>query len=512
MQSIPPGEGDAAAPVTVFPRSARPSRSTTALRLAAMGLVLAAISAVGPRANATRRQQHFPAGLPRARAEIVAAPPGNLVVILLDTLRPDHLGAWGYGKGTSPAIDALARRGIVFENARSVAPWTAPTIATIFQGQFPFALLAPSEGEVAGFGPLPPAPATLAEKMRGAGLHSFALSDHPGLRGGEGFARGFDEWSEFQDGSGRRPAPAPTGMRPGGFDVKTPPAIVSARFEHALAAAAGQRFFAWLHLMYPHPPLQAGPRWGAPPDVKGCGVGARRRDALVAAYDAEVRRADWTVGRIEQALDAAGRADDTWIVLVSDHGEAFWEHGTCGHGNSLFDEQLRVVLLVVPPRGTSFTPGRVAAPVSLVDLHPTLLDLAGVPAGEVDGRSLLRLLRPAGDDAAGPSFAEHARFANGRDLPVNPLAAAVVDPPWKLLRDPGDPASASPRLFDVAADPGEKRDLAADREDVTSRLSDALRIHVEAQAARRASAVAPPAPAPLSPETRERLRELGYVP
>ncbi|MFM8411119.1 MAG: sulfatase, partial [Alphaproteobacteria bacterium] len=270
-------------------------------------------------------------------------------------------------------------------------------------------------------------------------------------------------------------------------------------------------YFAWLHLMYPHDPWRGARRPGASPGAFRCDAGRDRRAEILAAYDDEVRRADEAVGRVAKAVDAAGHASDTWIVVVSDHGQAFWEHGLCGHGNSLYDEQLRVVLLVVPPRGTSFTPGRVAMPVSLVDLHPTLLDLAGAPADDVDGRSLLRFLRPGSAERPGLSFAEEPRLTPAQGPPKNPLAATVIDPPWKLLRDPADPAPTPPRLFDVSADPGEHHDLAPARGDVAAHLSDTLRAHVESQTARRRAAAAPRAPAPLSAETRSRLRELGYL-
>ncbi|MFM8409056.1 MAG: sulfatase-like hydrolase/transferase, partial [Alphaproteobacteria bacterium] len=151
-----------------------------------MGLVLATLAVAGISDGRAGRRVGRPADTRGGRADSPVDAPRNAVTVLVDTLRPDHLGAWGYAGGTSPAIDELARRGIVFENARSVAPWTGPTIATLFQGRYPLALLAPVEDERLRFGPLPPAPATLAEKMRAAGLRTFALCDHPGLRPEDG--------------------------------------------------------------------------------------------------------------------------------------------------------------------------------------------------------------------------------------------------------------------------------------------------------------------------------------
>lgn len=114
--------------------------------------------------------------------------------------------------------------------------------------------------------------------------------------------------------------------------------------------------------------------------------------------------------------------------------------------------------------------------------------------------------------ASDPTYAEEPRHASFDVLPVNPLAACVLDPPWKLVRGPGVRAGTPPRLFDLAADPGEKTDVAASHPVETSRLAETLRVHVERQIARRDAAVAPPSPLPLSPETRDRLRELGYLP
>ncbi len=401
----------------------------------------------------------------------------NLIVILIDTLRPDHLGAYGYSRPTSPAIDEIAAGSLLFERAYSTAPWTNPTIATLFTGYYPQELFPVLPHRLAIHQALPLAVDTLAERLHAAGYRTVALVDHPGIGPGLHYDQGFESFHRLFQEAG---VPA-WGITDTGF--------VFEQVDHQLASIASP-FFLYLHLVYPHRPYAApadyqqlfGPRFTR--------LGPKQRDGVINAYDAEIRYTDDLIGRIAAALRQRGLWEKSWVVILSDHGEGFWEHGFAEHGNTLFDELLHVPLILHPPAARGLAPQRITRPVSLVDFWPTMLDLAEIELPKAVGaRSLIR------DGNEHPLFSESK---HSRDLSER----SVRSRGFKYI---GDLQHGT--VFDLQADPGESSPL-PDRPELRSELVALLRQHEQtAQASRRhwGGNVRP-----VDESTLQRLRALGY--
>jgi len=424
--------------------------------------------------------------------------PASVVVVLVDTLRADHLGTYGYPRPTSPRLDRLAAEGVVFEQARSVAPWTNPTIASIFTGRHPHAVLDPHPHREAIRQALPASLPTLAAKLSGAGLRTLALVDHPGISPELGFARGFDTFVQLYRELGT-------------------PIFGQADGDHLVAEVArhlqglrGKRFFVYVHLIFPHRPYDAPPRYeeefGPPTNV----YREESRERLINAYDAEIRFTDDVVGDLLGELGRVGLRDDSWVVLTSDHGEGFWEHGLAEHGNSLYDELLRVPLVLVPPRAAGVPSRRVAASVSLVDLHATVLEMAGVARAENDGVEGSSLL----DHVRGwkPSWAQRSTDDVSSQQPHSGdvRSAALLRWPWKLVRRT-ERKRPPLQLYDLATDPDERTNRAAAEPEIARRLDAALGRHLARDRAMLRAARAEAETHDLDAESIERLKALGYL-
>ncbi len=390
-----------------------------------------------------------------------AGSPPPIVLISIDTLRSDRLPVYGYDRGATPAIDALVADSILFERAYAHVPLTMPSHASILTG-----LLPPAHGVRDNLGyrfdeaGLPYLPRLLQEQGWATGASVSAYS----LRGKAGFAAGFDLYED------RIPVPARAGL--GG--IQRPGAATLAAALDWLRGAANGPFFFMLHLFEPHTP------W-APPEPF-----ASRHES---PYDGEVAAADAVVGELVAELKRLGAYDRAVVVLLSDHGEGLGEHGEEEHGVLLYREALQVPLLLKLPGGERGGE-RVAAPAQMIDVAPTLLDLAGlpVPAG-LPGRFLLWLDL---DSSLRPIYAEtwYPRLHFGwSDL------GSIIEGPWHLIDGP------DPELYDLAADPGETANLIGRRAGVAARLRDELRSRVRE----------PAAPGEETEETRRALAALGYV-
>ncbi|MEW6269088.1 MAG: sulfatase [Thermodesulfobacteriota bacterium] len=415
------------------------------------------------------------------------ASPPNVVLISIDTLRPDHLGAYGYARPTSPNIDALAARGVVFENAFSPSSWTLPAHATLLSGVSPY-----RHGAVTSATRIRDDVPLLAETLAARGYHTAAFVNAPFVSQGYGFARGFARFEQR-------------------FTEKR--AHVAARQRAILEAVAELEppFFLFVHYMDVHTPYRppkafnrfAADRRGGTV-LKGVGAGGflelqravrdgkvaisnADRDRLVDLYDGEILAVDAKIGELVRALE---REPDTVIVLTSDHGEEFLEHSGVGHAETLYDEVLRVPLIVTGP---GIAPGRAKTFASLADVVPTFLDWLGgpVPAG-LDGRSLVGALRrsPVPDDDV--VLALHTSSHDGRAA-----LRGVRSAGHKLIQDD---ASGRAELYDVARDPGERTNLLPGAAD--DRLAQIL--------ARLSAPSTVPAPRP-NEETVESLKALGYL-
>lgn len=429
----------------------------------------------------------------RYRGADPSRPPENIVVILVDTLRPDHLGVYGYARDTSPEIDRLAAAGTIFTQARSVANWTNPTIKSLFTGRLPQAVMREAVHSEAIRMPLPAEVPTFAELLREKGYRTAALVDHPGIARNLSFDRGFDSFEMlYEKGAAGR-----------GVWGKSDVAYVAARFEDVALEAPGRPFLIYLHVVYPHRPYRAGaPYAGRFGSEEYSGYRESERPQLVNAYDSEIRRTDDLVGRIHAFLAARGLSKNTWTILLSDHGEGFWEHGFDEHGNALYEEAIRVPLILVPPEGPREHPLRVDAPVANYDVFATILDIAGVrEPGGTSGVSLLESRRPGAADAARPLFIESA---HSHDI----LARAAIRGNLKYAFYPGG-NPARHLLFDLAVDPDERHDLYSVASDRATSLQTLMDAHV--QDARRERARLMQRAVEPSAETLDGLRSLGYV-
>ena len=402
----------------------------------------------------------------------------NIVVILIDTLRADHLGAYGYPRPTSPAIDEIAKTSVVFERAYSTAPWTNPTIATLFTGYYPQELFPVAPHRLAIHQALPLAVDTLAERLHAAGYRTAALVDHPGIGPGLHYDQGFDVLVRlFHE----------AGVSAWGV---TDPSFVFEQVDRQFGSATSP-FFLYLHLVYPHRPYVAPADYQQMFGPRFTRLGPKQRDGVINAYDAEIRFTDDLIGRIAGSLRQRRLWDETCVVILSDHGEGFWEHGVAEHGNSLFDELLHVPLILHPPAARGLAPERVARPVSLVDFWPTMLDLAGVDLPEpLRTRSLIR-----GGDSDRPIFSEskHSRYLG---------ESAVRSRGLKYIGDLEHGA-----LFDLQADPGESNPLPG-RPEVRAEMVAQLRQHQDSALAMRHHWGGEERP--VDENTLQRLRALGY--
>ncbi len=396
----------------------------------------------------------------RGRATFPKAP---VLVISIDTLRADHLPAYGYHDVATPALDALRRDAVLFENAYSHVPLTLPSHVTMLTGQLP-----PQAGVRDNTGyVLSPDHPTLAERLRGSGYACGAAVSAVVLAKTSRIDRGFD----FYDDNVEAAAPGlPLGaIQRSGFE--------SERIaEGWVGGHADRPFFFFLHLYEPHTPY-------APPEP----FASTYRDR---PYDGEIATADAIVGKFLAFLKARGLYDGAVVILMSDHGEGLGDHGEEEHGLLLYRESLHVPLLVKLP-GRRRAGESIARPVGLVDVFPTVLELVGldVPRG-IAGAPLLAPASPRDKTRAIYSETLFPRYHFGwSDL------AALTDDRYSYIHGP------RAELYDIVADPRQKRDLSAG-------LPPAYR-------SLRAELLAMPrprqAPGASDPEQIRKLASLGYI-
>jgi arylsulfatase A-like enzyme len=430
--------------------------------------------------------------------------PRNVLLIVIDTLRWDHLGAYGYERDTSPAIDALAARGVRFERAYATAPWTMPSMASMITGLYPS-----GHGVKSVMSETSPSLHTLAEILRERGYQTAAVVSNRLIASPleSGFAQGYDI---YQAGEAR-----------GHDHVSTRGVTDQAIRILERFAEGGQRFLLFVNYFDPHFNYRhhreigfAPPRVGRLDGRQDIGELREMPDDLSDEelrflrdlYDEEIRLTDAGIARLLARLEELGLAEQTLVVLTADHGEEFKERGWLGHTRSLYEELMRVPLVIRTP-GLWGTPRVVETPVSLVSLTPTVLDLLGIGI--------------EGFDFQGPSLAPSVLGRRGTEpgalitevdyvLPGDPRSKkrafkkAIIDGRFKLIRDD---ESQRIELYDLEADPAERTNLAEERPELRERLLRELEVRLE-QAA-RGGVTAPERQ--LEEQEIEALRELGYV-
>lgn len=401
--------------------------------------------------------------------------PRIVLLVVLDTLAAGHVSHLGYHRRTTPNIDALAAEGVSFESALTPATYTLAAIPSLLTG-----LLPDRHGVTAYRHRLAPEQTTMAELLARAGYRTFGAGAN--LNGGPRYGNdgGFEEWIEVYLG------PGPDGAQRAerhGEEMHLPradefPPILRARLERL---QPGERLFAYLHVREPHGPYDApesfhrhfvdehtpqpferGDRKRIQADIRGLELPPPHSVAeVVRMYDFNVLWADDQLGRMLDELRRLGLYEDALIVVTSDHGEAFWQHGLAGHGRGLFEEEARIPLVFKLPSSMAAARGLgVRAQASLLDVLPTLGELLDLPVPEraLDGRSLLpHLLGREADEERElllRAYDSTGRFAL-RTRTEKAIARVAADE-WGARR------IEALELYDLALDPLELRDLAAE--------------------------------------------------
>ncbi len=410
----------------------------------------------------------------------------DVVFITIDTLRPDHLSFYGYDEETAPFLASLAERSVVFTNAVSSSSWTAPSTASIFSGLYPN-----NHGVVAGLqahrrqqarlqAPLrvemnriPGSVETMPEILGEHGYRTFGLGANLNIGPEIGFDRGFDFFE--------RVAPAR------GFAYATAREMHGALERWAAQVGAASPHLVYLHFNDPH----FGVDQVAPPPAKS---GKPRELQL---YDARIRYLD---GWLDETFELLGVDDETLVVVVSDHGEAFGEHGNDAHACCSLHGEVNRVLMVWRAPGLGIRPRRIDLNVSLVDVLPTVLDVIGVEKpDQLDGRSLVEFLRGGGNPAE-PTWKLRPILAHRTNAKVES---------WAIIRDRYKLIEYNERkraLFDIVEDPLELEDLSSEQPTQVAELAAEL-----AALRSRGPAESTKAEIELSAEQQQRLRALGYL-
>ncbi|WP_437735427.1 sulfatase-like hydrolase/transferase [Sorangium sp. So ce1335] len=374
-----------------------------------------------------------PAAAVVAAAAAPAAPSAqqrpDILLVTLDTVRADHTSAYGYHRATTPRLAELASRGALFERAYAASSETQRAISPLVTGR----RLNRAARDRRAWPTLLPENDTLAERMKRAGYLTAAVSSFTWISRERGFDQGFDRFeSVYGDAHPEREAT-------GHLAVKKAIDLLAAHAQRA------EPVFLWLHLFDAHERYIAHP-------------GIRFGSGRTAAYDGEIAYVDRQLGALLDAVAAGPRAGRTAVIVHGAQGEGLGEHGPVGHGVELYEEVIRVPLVVALPGAA---PGRYPHPVSTVDIAPTVLDLGGAEATAVEGSSLAAIAAGAERAPRGPVFARTAR------------RSALVDGHLKLIvahRKKRDRLF----LFDLERDPRETRDLSGERPDDLARLREKL--------------------------------------
>jgi arylsulfatase A-like enzyme len=476
-----------------------------------------------------------PCHAPAARATTLPSAAGtgdnettgwNVLLITVDTLRPDHLGCYGHRGIRTPTIDSIAREGARFEDVLTSVPITLPSHASIMTGLYP-----PSHGiRFNGAYSLPDSIVTMAELLRDAGYTTGAVVGSYALDSIFGLDQGFETYNDNYPAGNvlkfKYPKLWPSLSRllvtrimarllPMNFFFSEPQRRADQVTEAALDwlhKHSRERFFLWIHYFDPHTPYDpptipelGTPRTSVPdrtlithkPPYRYWWGEVESLDEVYRRYDGEIEFTDYWLKRVMEELDRQGIRNHTLIVFTADHGECLWEHDLPGHGDSIFDSELRVPLIISLPAVLP-TGLRIDQQVELVDILPTILDILGLPIPQqVQGISLKGLMDGKEAPGSRPAYCETL-------WPRDPgkRRKGIREGGWKYITGlSGDPQY----LYNLADDPHELRDLSVERPD----LVEAFNAQLESISGRMGGQEGPP---PEMDETvKARLKALGYV-
>jgi arylsulfatase A-like enzyme len=427
----------------------------------------------------------------------------SIILVSIDTLRADRVGAYGCHRPLTPRFDSLAREGVVFEQATAAAPWTLPSHAALFTSLLPFTSDSRSEHRYPG-----PGLATLAERLKNAGYRTAAFTGGGYIFSKLGFDQGFDIYQDHNEGLEGGPEP-----------------IASAALAW-IRSVRGKPFFAFVHTYAVHFPY-AHSEFTDPNSpvhgkvftiedqedvrLRGRVFAPEERQQIKDLYDGGVAFADRVFGGMLESLKKDGILDTSVLVILSDHGEDLWDHDEIrspGHGHSLYQELLLVPLIIRAP-GLVHPQARIRTPVSLLDVLPTLRELAGLPPSAPEqGRSLARTLLTGDEPDAVPIFSESIEYGPDRFACREKDLKVIVAPTPNVYLSQTPVAAQPLEIFDLSTDPKEKTSLRASATPLAAASMQDLW--------KRVTAVFTPAREPedsdkISGELREQLRALGYI-
>ncbi len=449
----------------------------------------------------------------------------NVLLIVLDTLRADHLGAYGYERRTSPHLDSLAKAGVVLENAISQAPWTAPSVASVFTSLYPSVHgldggVRWGPGQRGAGGSLPfalqkalrPGQLTLAEMLRRHGYQTAGFVSNVYVNSIFGFSQGFqtyrDDHGDYSENVG---------------GAKRRAHETNAHVFEWLESQPREPFFLFVHYNDCHwpydPPAPYGAEWVA--DYRGeltpakttavveqhgrpiTNLGPEDVRYLVGLYDGEIAYLDAQVGKLLEKIAVTGLDRKLLTVVLADHGEEFLDHGSASHGYTLYEEQIRVPLIFHYPG--RLAPRRVPAQVRLIDVLPSVLELAGIAnvPDSFQGESVANLLLGKSKEGPREAYSE-ATYVNDRKSLRTSERLKLID----------ETKTGEMTLFDLSRDPREQTDLADRRSSDAAKLRARLQGWSEANSSLRETLYAGKPEqheVVLDDEAQRQLRALGYI-
>jgi arylsulfatase A-like enzyme len=404
----------------------------------------------------------------------------NLLIVAVDTLRRDHVGCYGYRRGTTPNIDRLAERSVLFEDAVSQSPWTLPSFATLFTSLYPSQHGAGNlrKRGSGGFGTristsFPP----MAMMLLKQGYSTGAIINAPALAPELGVDRGFETYSAAPRWKERRAdrttrdalkwidenSESPFFMFAHYFDPHLdyePPAPYDTIFDPMYTGAIGSAFS-----------RDDYSRMEETLSMEGDPYAQAEWDHIRALYDGEILFTDKAVGELLEGLEERGLAQNTLVVFMSDHGEEFFDHKGFEHGHTLYDELIKVPLMFSLP-GRLPVNKRVDRQVRILDVLPTVLDILGIePWTHLEGASLMPLITGEGDWASGAATHLPVSFAFSENMLYGTEKKSLTAHPWKLVYDT---VTGEKMLFNLADDPGELHDIAGGDPRTEKLLSDVI--------------------------------------
>jgi arylsulfatase A-like enzyme len=427
-------------------------------------------------------------------------PARSVLFVLVDALRRDHVGVYGRSPSPTPTIDTLSSRGAVFDHAIAASAWTRSSIAAMFASRFPTSL-----GVLGRDDAVPDAVVMLPEVLRERGFRTLGVWSNANANHAFGFAQGFDDFRY----------PDVRSSYPGDFVVPTAEGVTRKALELVDTVQPGQRFFLFAHYVDAHDPYLPHADFASGPEPPGTITGSRhdleRLDAAARPEPGDIARVkflyrnaiaycDHWIGELINGLRTRGLDRDLLVVVTADHGEGLWDHGVRGHGRDLYGEMTGVPLVMALLSRPESAGVRVAEPVSLVDLAPTILSAAGLPAAPSFSSGDLAPFSESSRRRVAPLYSEVT--LDGVDL------ESIRSGPFKLIRSRGGSSPKPTELFDLSTDPGERTTLVSAQPERTV----ALTVEIATVGERLTRAATPASrPGVLDRQSKDNLRALGYL-